>query len=215
MQAISGDLSTYQSNYREPLPASDLDSQVKPERIFQILDADSSQQVVIEAAKAGSSFVVQGPPGTGKSQTIVNIIAELVGDGKSVLLVAEKETALSVVYKRIAERGLDHICLNLHHSGTTDKRVLVNNLSKTIDYLSQISSVENHNLFYERLVSTRQSLNSYLTSLHTKEKPLDKSPFEIFGEILKKEREGVPNINVIFSNFNQWTPNRLEEAKDL
>ncbi|MBP5972781.1 DUF4011 domain-containing protein [Brasilonema sp. CT11] len=215
LQAISGDLSTYQSNYREPLPASALDSQVKPERIFQILDADSSQQVVIEAAKAGSSFVVQGPPGTGKSQTIVNMIAELIGDGKSVLLVAEKETALSVVYKRIAECGLDHICLNLHHSGTTDKRVLVNNLSKTIDYISQISCVENHNLFYERLVSTRQSLNSYLMSLHTKEKPLDKSPFEIFGEILKKEREGVPNINVIFSNFNQWTPKRLEEAKDF
>ncbi|MCM0592439.1 MAG: DUF4011 domain-containing protein [Gloeotrichia echinulata DVL01] len=72
LQAISGDLTKYQSSYREPLPASALDSQIKPERIFQILDADSSQQVVIEAAKAGSSFVVQGPPGTGKSQTIVN-----------------------------------------------------------------------------------------------------------------------------------------------
>ncbi|MFK0730290.1 MAG: DUF4011 domain-containing protein [Gloeotrichia echinulata GP01] len=72
LQAISGDLTKYQSSYREPLPESALDSQIKPERIYQILDADSSQQVVIEAAKAGSSFVVQGPPGTGKSQTIVN-----------------------------------------------------------------------------------------------------------------------------------------------
>ncbi|MHC5744878.1 MAG: DUF4011 domain-containing protein [Nostoc sp.] len=215
LQAISGDLTTYQSNYREPLPASALDSQVKPERIFQILDADSSQQVVIEAAKAGSSFVVQGPPGTGKSQTIVNMIAELVGDGKSVLLVAEKETALSVVYKRMAECGLDHICLNLHHSGTTDKRELVNNLSKTIEYLKQIYGEENNHLFFERLVSSRQSLKLYLTSLHSKEKPLDKSPFEIFGELLKKEREAIPNINVIFSNFSQWNPSRLQEAKDL
>ncbi|MBN3889370.1 MAG: DUF4011 domain-containing protein [Nostoc sp. JL31] len=215
LQAISGDLTTYQSNYREPLSASALDSQVKPERIFQILDADSSQQVVIEAAKAGSSFVVQGPPGTGKSQTIVNMIAELIGDGKSVLLVAEKETALSVVYKRMAECGLDHICLNLHHSGTTDKRELVNNLSKTIEYLKQIYGEENNHLFFERLVSSRQSLKLYLTSLHTKEKPLDKSPFEIFGELLKKEREAIPNINVIFSNFSQWNPSRLQEAKDL
>lgn len=215
LQAISGDLDKYQSNYQEPIPASALDSQVKPERTFQILDADSSQQVVIEAAKSGSSFVVQGPPGTGKSQTIVNMIAELIGDGKSVLLVAEKETALSVVYKRMAECGLEHICLNLHHSGTTDKRELVNNLSKTIDYLSQISEAENHYLFFERLVSTRQSLNSYLTSLHSKQKPLDKSPFEIFGELVKKEHKGIPNINVIFSNFSQWDPSRLHEAKDL
>ncbi|MGB3640635.1 MAG: DUF4011 domain-containing protein [Rivularia sp. (in: cyanobacteria)] len=215
LQAICGDLNNYQSNYKEPLPASALDSQVKPERIFQILDADSSQQVVIEAAKSGSSFVVQGPPGTGKSQTIVNMIAELIGDGKSVLLVAEKETALSVVYKRMAECSLEHICLNLHHSGTTDKRELVNNLSKTIDDLSQVSEAENHHLLFERLVSTRQSLNSYLTSLHSKQKPLDKSPFEIFGELLRKEHQGVPNINVIFSNFSQWNPNRLQEAKDL
>ncbi|MEH1985904.1 DUF4011 domain-containing protein [Nostoc sp.] len=215
LQAISGDLTNYQSNYKEPLPASALDSQVKPERIFQILDADSSQQVVIEAAKSGSSFVVQGPPGTGKSQTIVNIIAELVGNGKSVLLVAEKETALSVVYKRMAECGLDHICLNLHHSGTTDKRELVNNLSQTIEYIKQIYGAENYHGLFEQLVSTRQSLKLYLTSLHAKEQPLDKSPFEIFGELLKKEREAVPNINVIFSNFSQWNAIRLQQAEDL
>ncbi|MEH2195366.1 MAG: DUF4011 domain-containing protein [Nostoc sp.] len=215
LQAISGDLTSYQSNYKEPLPAFDLDSKVKPERIFQILDADSSQQVVIEAAKAGSSFVVQGPPGTGKSQTIVNIIAELIGDGKSVLLVAEKATALSVVYKRMAECGLAHVCLNLHHSGTTDKRELVNNLSKTIEYIQQVYGSENHQLFFNRLVSTRQSINSYLTSLHAKEKPLNKSPFEIIGELLRKEREVVPNINVIFSNFSQWNPSRLQKAQDL
>ncbi|MEB3218763.1 MAG: DUF4011 domain-containing protein, partial [Nostocales cyanobacterium 94392] len=215
LQAISGNLNNYQSHYQEPLPASALDSQVKPERIFQILDADSSQQVVIEAAKSGSSFVVQGPPGTGKSQTIVNIIAELVGNGKSVLLVAEKETALSVVYKRLAECNLDHICLNLHHNGTTDKRELVNNLSKTIDSLSPLSETENHHLFFERFLTTRQSLNAYLISLHSKQKPLDKSPFELFGEILQKEHEGVPNINVIFSNFSQWNLSKLNEAKDL
>jgi len=215
LQAIGGDLTTYQSNYREPLPASALDSHIKPEQTFQILDADSSQQVVIEAAKSGSSFVVQGPPGTGKSQTIVNMIAELIGDGKSVLLVAEKETALSVVYKRMAECGLAHVCLNLHHSSTTDKRELVNNLSQTIAYIAQINEPNNHYLFFEQLVSRRHSLNSYLTSLHTKEQPLDKSPFEIFGELLKKQHEALPNLKVVFSNFNEWTPARLQEAKKL
>ena len=215
LQAISGDLTSYQSNFKEPPNAEALDSLVKPEQIFQILDADSSQQVVIEAAKRGSSFVVQGPPGTGKSQTIVNIIAELVGEGKSVLLVAEKETALSVVYKRMVECGLDHICLNLHHSGTTDKRKLIHNLDKTINDISQISSSENHNLFFEKFTSNRQLLNSYHTSLHAKEKPLDKSAFEIFGTLLKKEREGIPDIDIILSNFNQWDLYKLQDAENL
>ena len=214
LQAISGDLINYRSSYKEPLPASRLD-RVKPELVFQILDADSSQQVVIEAAKTGSSFVVQGPPGTGKSQTIVNMISELIGDGKSVLLVAEKETALSVVYQRLAECGLAHFCLNLHHKGTTDKRKFVENLSQTLKYLEPKFDTDDNNLFFERLISTRSSLNSYLETLHTKEQPLDKSPFELFGELLKKEHQEVPNINVTFSNFNQWNQNRLQEAKDL
>ena len=218
LQAITGNLSAYQANYKEPLPASALDSQVKPERIFQILDADSSQQVVIEAAKDGSSFFVQGPPGTGKSQTIVNMIAELIGTGKSVLLVAEKDTALRVVYQRMVECGLNHMCLNLHHSGTTDKRKLVEDLSKTIKYIEHIaqnSDREHHSNFFAQLVSTRQSISSYLASLHAKEKPLDKSSFELFSELLRKKREGVPDLNVIFPNFNQWSLDRLQQAKNL
>ncbi len=37
----------------------------------------------------------------------------------------------------------------------------------------------------------------------------------MFGELLKKEREGVPSLNVIFSNFNQWSPSKLQEANNL
>jgi very-short-patch-repair endonuclease len=216
LQAISGDLGMYQANYKEPLPESDLDSRVKPEKTFQILDADSSQQVVIEAAKAGSSFFVQGPPGTGKSQTIVNMISELIGNGKSVLLVAEKDTALRVVYQRMVECGLEHVCLNLHHSGTTDKRKLVENLSKTIErieHLTKNSEKDNHNEFFIQLASIRQSISSYITDLHTKEKPLDKSPFELFGELLKKQKEGTPDLNIMFPDFNKWSQNRLYQAK--
>jgi hypothetical protein len=216
LQAISGDIGMYQSNYKEPLLESALDSRVKPEKTFQVLDADSSQQVVIEAAKAGSSFFVQGPPGTGKSQTIVNMISELIGNGKSVLLVAEKDTALRVVYQRMFECGLDHVCLNLHHSGTTDKRKLVENLSKTIEHVEHLaknSEQDNHNEFFTHLASTRQSISSYLADLHTKEKPLDKSPFELFGELLKKRKQETPNLDVRFPDFHQWSQNRLNQAK--
>ena len=47
---------------------------------------------------------MQGPPGTGKSQTIANVIAEAIGQGKRVLFVSEKAAALDVVYKRLAEQ---------------------------------------------------------------------------------------------------------------
>jgi very-short-patch-repair endonuclease len=218
LQAISGDLLAYQANYQEPMPAAELDRQVQPRHMFQVLDADSSQQTVIEAAKSGTSFVVQGPPGTGKSQTIVNMIAELIGSGKSVLLVAEKATALSVVYQRMADCGLAHLCLDLHHSGTTDKRRLIDELSKTTKHIEsflQESEPETLDHFFNQLTTSRQSLSSYLKSLHTKEKPIDKSPFELFGELLKADCDGVIDLDIIFPGFSQWNEIRLEESKIL
>ncbi|NFG27933.1 DUF4011 domain-containing protein [Clostridium botulinum] len=78
------------------------DKNTRPLEIFQILDADSSQQDAILYAKKGISFVLQGPPGTGKSQTITNIISEALAEGKKVLFVSEKMTALEVVYNRLS-----------------------------------------------------------------------------------------------------------------
>jgi signal recognition particle GTPase len=218
LQAISGDLTAYQSTYQEPLPASALDQNVKPDQIFQILDADSSQQVVIEAAKQGTSFVVQGPPGTGKSQTIVNMIAELVGSGKSVLLVAEKETALSVVYERMVTCNLGHLCLNLHHSSTKDRRKFVQELSQSIldvDQHLQNSSSSTHKNFFDDFIASRQILSSYLEGLHTKEQPLDKSAFELFGIILEFKRQAIPYVDVTLSKFGNFTPDNLSKAKSL
>jgi very-short-patch-repair endonuclease len=218
LQAISGDMIAYEANYQEPMPAAELDRKVQPQNMFQVLDADSSQQTVIEAAKSGMSFVVQGPPGTGKSQTIVNMIAELIGSGKSVLLVAEKATALSVVYQRMSDCGLAHLCLDLHHSGTTDKRRLIGELSKTskqIESFLQEYEPETLDHFFNQLTTSRQSLRSYLKSLHTKEKPIDKSPFELFGELLKANRDGVIDIDILFPSFSQWNDIRLEESKTL
>jgi MoxR-like ATPase len=54
---------------RSPRPTPD------PAREHLVLDADSSQQAVIDAVRSGANLVIKGPPGTGKSQTIANLIA--------------------------------------------------------------------------------------------------------------------------------------------
>ena len=59
-----------------------------------VTDADGSQALVIEEVRQGRHLVVQGPPGTGKSQTITNLIATAVKEGKKVLFVAEKLAAI-------------------------------------------------------------------------------------------------------------------------
>ncbi len=69
---------------------------------YLMLDADSSQEEVIRAAQEGRSFILQGPPGSGKSQTITNVISSFLGEGKTVLFVAEKASARSVILDNLA-----------------------------------------------------------------------------------------------------------------
>ena len=74
-----------------------IDKKIDVATAIHVLDADSSQAVAVEEARAGRNLVIQGPPGTGKSQTIANIIAAAVQSGRSVLFVAEKAAARDVV----------------------------------------------------------------------------------------------------------------------
>jgi hypothetical protein len=98
----------------ETVPADELDTRTPPEDLVSIRDADASQRTCVLAARDGRSFIMDGPPGTGKSQTITNIIAELMHAGKTVLFVSEKAAALDVVHSRLGAARLDDFVLKLH-----------------------------------------------------------------------------------------------------
>jgi very-short-patch-repair endonuclease len=94
-------------------------------------DADSSQHSALLDATSGKNLVIEGPPGTGKSQTITNLIALAIADGKTVLFVSEKLAALEVVRRRLDQAGLGVFCLELH-SHKTDKRKLLDELEERL-----------------------------------------------------------------------------------
>lgn len=90
-----------------------------------VYDADSSQHsALIDVLSLKKNLVIEGPPGTGKSQTITNLIAACLAEGKKVLFVAEKLAALEVVKNRLSLAGLDPFVLELHSNKTNKKRVL-------------------------------------------------------------------------------------------
>lgn len=101
-----------------------IDEVVSPADVHQVMDADSSQVLAILDVNAGHNLVLQGPPGTGKSQTITNIIAESIGNGRKVLFVSEKMAALDVVKRRLDAVGLGDAVLELHSHKTNKKQVL-------------------------------------------------------------------------------------------
>ena len=133
-----------------------LDVILEPADIIQVVDADASQTKVIEEVRSGRDLVVQGPPGTGKSQTITNIIAAAVHDGKRVLFVAEKMAALSVWCTRdLVNTGLRNICLELH-SRNANKKMVLAELSRT---LNEGASIPNMPEAPNKLKQTRDTLN--------------------------------------------------------
>jgi len=87
------------------------------------ISSDASQAKAISLAMAGRTFILQGPPGTGKSQTITNLLARALSEGKRVLFVAQKKDALDVVKKRLDDAGLGAFSLDLHDKAMTPKAV--------------------------------------------------------------------------------------------
>lgn len=57
--------------------------------------------------------VVQGPPDTGKTQTILNIIANIVSSGKTVLIVSNNNSATANVQEKLNKYGFDFIVVPL------------------------------------------------------------------------------------------------------
>ena len=69
------------------------------------LSLSDSQEDVIRKIEANPLVAVYGPPGTGKSQTIVNLVAHLIANGKTVLVASRMDKAVDVVAERLNELG--------------------------------------------------------------------------------------------------------------
>nr|WP_283249477.1 AAA domain-containing protein [Bacillus sp. FJAT-49736] len=176
---------------------------------FQILDADSSQQEAILAAKNGRNFVMQGPPGTGKSQTIANIIAEFLALGKKVLFVSEKKAALEVVKKRIDEKGLGDYCLDLHNHNS-NKKSLLQDLSKS---LNTTKNANDEFPYFSKFDRIKKQLNDYVSSLHTKLTLLNQTPQKIHGRLGRLD--SVPDLLFDIKDVEKIDQNKLNEMEDF
>lgn len=161
----------------------ELDKVLFPSDLHQVLDADSSQQVAIEAAKKGKSFVIQGPPGTGKSQTIVNIISELLAANKRILFVSEKLAALDVVKKRLDAVDLGSYCLELH-SHKANKKEVLKQLEEQLNLKRKSNISLSGDQVYSNLKTVRSELNNYGTELLEPRGEINKSLYEIIGEFI-------------------------------
>ncbi|WP_308604416.1 AAA domain-containing protein [uncultured Fibrobacter sp.] len=111
---------------------SKLDSLIFP------FGCNNSQFAAVKTAMENQISIIQGPPGTGKTQTILNIIANLLMQEKSVLVVSNNNDATKNVYEKLSSEkyGLGFICA-FHGKSENIKHFLQTQTDSYPAYLAQ------------------------------------------------------------------------------
>lgn len=193
---------------------ANLDRLEPAETLKHVVDADSSQARAIVLAGRGHHLIIQGPPGTGKSQTITNLIAGALNDGKTVLFVSEKMAALEVVQRRLASIGLGPACLELHSSKTL-KRALIDELRRTLAQARPPHAESDTDT--SMLLQSRARLNEYDDAMHSAIGKTAITPFRALGETLRI-RERLRDVMLVpprIDGLADLSEHRVNQARDL
>jgi very-short-patch-repair endonuclease len=189
-----------------------VDDHLKPSDMLHIVDADSSQTLAIHEVRRNRNMVIQGPPGTGKSQTIANIIACAVADGKTVLFVAEKMAALEVVKRRLDIAGVGDACIELH-SNKANKKAILEELRRTLEL-----GVPKGNLsdaLNARLLEMRNRLNGHAERMHRPHGAAGKTPYEIVGHLTRLKQDGHAPNDIKLIAPEAWSADELKDRFEI
>jgi hypothetical protein len=151
---------------------------------YLVLDADSTQQRAVVLVGRGQNGVVHGPPGTGKSQTIANIVAQSVADGRRVLFVAEKRAALDAVIKRLSHSdvGLGHLVLDLHGASVSRKEVMAR-LARMLDQIRHAVPPDGVETVHREFEARRRLLNEHARRVNVVRPPVGLSVHGMIGRL--------------------------------
>ena len=191
----------YSQSKEKSVPMKDMSKITDFYPITPLSLSDSQLQVVKNIDN--SKFVaVQGPPGTGKSQTIVNLVAHLVANGKTVLVASRMDKAVDVVAERLNDLGASHMALragrlnyqrqlseelnNLLAQNNSDldddiEDILLVDTKDMKDHLDMLKNMENKS---ETIIKLEKNWHDKLEEVEEQEKILGKK--EYIKKTLKK-----------------------------
>ena len=191
----------YSQSKEKSVPMKDMNKITDFYPITPLSLSDSQLQVVKNIDN--SKFVaVQGPPGTGKSQTIVNLVAHLVANGKTVLVASRMDKAVDVVAERLNDLGASHMALragrlnyqrqlseelnNLLAQNNSDldddiEDILLVDTKDMKDHLDMLKNMENKS---EIIIKLEKNWHDKLEEVEEQEKILGKK--EYIKKTLKK-----------------------------
>ena len=158
-----------------------------------------SQYKAVQNALENNISVIQGPPGTGKTQTILNILANLLIEGKTMEIVSNNNSAVENVKEKLEASGLGFLCAQLGRA--SNKKEFVE--SQTGSYPDMKSwKLENANKVRQEAVS----LSKHLQDVFECQEAL--AQFSEKLSELKIQQDRFPNK---YESKKQWQTKTLEK----
>lgn len=223
--------------YREKVNRVIFDNKFK---LFKIQETNFSQDVAT-VSSLYQDTIIWGPPGTGKSQTISNLIVNIITRGYSALVVSQKKAALDVLRNRMKKlsifclfalndknlrqetfyeplREFIHLLENYQSSKKEEGFSVFTdedeNYVDNVNLIKQTKNLDNIINFYSAIMNGNFTVNTY-ESLKLLDKSLNyniNSEFNDRKEIIKKLYEA--NYNKKHHIFT-IVPKKIKNMADL
>lgn len=98
------------------------------ETLIYPFGCNESQKLAVETSLSNGISIVEGPPGTGKTQTILNIIANLMVQNKTVAIVSNNNSAVFNVREKLEKYGYGMVVASLGNK--SNKETFFDNISE-------------------------------------------------------------------------------------
>lgn len=126
--------------------------------IYNITPLDRVQRNAMQLSLSGNSFAITGYDGTGKTTTLINIAANAIKNGKTVLYVSNNDNTLNTVYK-----AFENINLETSVSLLTNSFIKVNDKTHDVKKGKLIEK-----LLKEEIISCYDKIDDYENQLSSK-----------------------------------------------
>ena len=184
---IEKDTALYQ--YLNPMYKNSEIAKSSLDEIIFPFGANESQFEAVKNAINNQISIIEGPPGTGKTQTILNIIANIVKRGQTVAVVSNNNAATDNVYEKLQKYNLDYLCARLGKKENKDEFIQ----KQTGEYPQFTPKLENK----QEIENEIAILNQEITEI-----------FSIQNEIAKL-KEILSETQIEHKYFNEYEGDKL------
>lgn len=186
------------------------------ETLIYPFGCNESQKLAVETTLRNSISIIEGPPGTGKTQTILNIIANLIAQDKTVAIVSNNNSAVFNVREKLEKYGYGMVVASLGNN---------ENKASFFDNIEDQAVNPDFEISEERLKKTKnevRELDSILTKCFQYRNKLatlktELSDVEIEFSHIKAEQPLNQDVKSLLDKkfYRKWNSDKVLKLKNL